>query len=127
MQADVFASHDDSRSRRGAICGDGNFPISCQRDKGQMLSASTHLKSLEHTGSQRQKGDWSKGWPEQVGGELLLTEYTGLCVESWERFGNWPWWRLHNVLNTMKATVVHLEMVQLVPGIWHRFFFFFFF
>lgn len=69
--------HDDSRSRSGAICGDGNFPISCQRNKGQILSASTHLKSLEHTGSQRRKGDWSKGWPEQVGGELLLTEYTG--------------------------------------------------
>lgn len=52
MQADVFVSHDDSHSRRGAICGDGNFPISCPRNKGQMLSASTHLKYLELTGSE---------------------------------------------------------------------------
>lgn len=113
MQADVFVSHDDSHSRRGAICGDGNFPISCPRNKGQMLSASTHLKYLELTGSQRLEQRLAR-----AGGR-------GVAVSSWERFGNWPpWGRLHNVLNAMKATVVvHSEMVQMVPGIRQRFFF----
>lgn len=122
MQADVFVSHDDSHSRRGAICGDGNFPISCPRNKGQMLSASTHLKYLELTGSQRLEQRLAR-----AGGRGVAVSWVHrLCVESWERFGNWPpWGRLHNVLNAMKATVVvHSEMVQMVPGIWQRFFFF---